>query len=176
MALANNTDVERKKARIKPFYYCVMGGTFDRLHEGHKLLLRTASALAEKVFVGVVSDEFEDKLRRKKKFGSLIQPYEVRLRNLREFVKTLDASFLLGSLTDPYGPAITEATADVIVVSRETEKTAMKINEIRIKRSLPPLQICIVPFIKLENGQILSSTLLREMEEKQRQNSSDKET
>ena len=67
MALANNTDVERKKARIKPFYYCVMGGTFDRLHEGHKLLLRTASALAEKVFVGVVSDEFEDKLRRKKK-------------------------------------------------------------------------------------------------------------
>ena len=95
---------------------------------------------------------------------------------MSEFVKTLDTQFVLESLTDPYGPAISDATADVIVVSRETIRTAIKINKIRTERSLNPLQICIVPFIKLEDGQILSSTLLRQREKHKQRTSGGKET
>ena len=53
--------------RKKPFRYCVMGGTFDRLHEGHKLLLKTASLLAENVFVGIVSNDFLERVKKNKK-------------------------------------------------------------------------------------------------------------
>ena len=149
---------------MKPYSFAVMGGTFDRLHDGHRLLLLTASIVAEKVFVGVVSDEFEKQLKNRKKHPELIQPFEKRRENVETFVKELNAQFIIGVLDDPYGPSIHEEQADVIIVSPETQPVALKINKIRENKGLPLLDMITVPFVYYDDTRILSSSLLRELE------------
>ncbi|KAL2024815.1 hypothetical protein VTK56DRAFT_5636 [Thermocarpiscus australiensis] len=73
-----------------------LGGTFDYLHPGHKLLL-TAGALLLQVprmgdssrhcqfIIGVTGDE----LLRNKKFAEYVQPWEVRARNVIVFLSRL---------------------------------------------------------------------------------------
>ncbi len=152
----------------KPFRFCVMGGTFDRLHEGHRLLLKTANLLADRVFVGIVSDDFLSRIKNKKKHYELIQPFDLRKKKVEEFVSSLEAEFILGELHDSFGPSVTEAKADVIVVSNETLKTAQEINKIRENKGFLPLQICVVPFVKNKEGIIISSTYLRSLEKRRK--------
>ena len=64
-----------------------VGGTFDRMHAGHRLLLATASAVtrsrdAPTVYVGVTGDV----LLRNKRHRDLIEPYEARAAAAASFV------------------------------------------------------------------------------------------
>ncbi|KAK1753409.1 hypothetical protein QBC47DRAFT_386315 [Echria macrotheca] len=80
----------------KPGYGVVcLGGTFDYLHPGHKLLL-TAGALLLQVprkgssqncrfIIGITGDE----LLRNKKYAELVQPWETRARNVIVFLSRL---------------------------------------------------------------------------------------
>ena len=61
-----------------------MGGTFDHLHEGHKLLLKTALSISETIEIGLTSQ----KLLENKKFYSKLEDYQTRKENLESFVKS----------------------------------------------------------------------------------------
>ncbi|KAH8906193.1 Nucleotidylyl transferase [Coniochaeta sp. PMI_546] len=72
-----------------------LGGTFDHLHPGHKLLL-TAGALLLKVpekgspnackfIIGVTGDE----MLKTKKYAEFVEPWETRARNVLVFLSTL---------------------------------------------------------------------------------------
>jgi pantetheine-phosphate adenylyltransferase len=64
-----------------------MGGTFDHMHLGHKLLLTQACLLTEHMLhIGVTGDA----LLTKKKFSEFLQPFEVRKQSVLEFVKMLN--------------------------------------------------------------------------------------
>ncbi|RMG31181.1 MAG: pantetheine-phosphate adenylyltransferase [Methanobacteriota archaeon] len=148
----------------KPFSKCVMGGTFDRLHAAHRLLLKTAAHLAREVFVGVVGEELGRRLFAKKRHGDKIQPYRVRKAKVEEYLSQFKARAIVDELKDPWGPAPYDEKADLIVVSEETYPAAEKINQMRKENGLKPLFIYTIQWVTDERGNKISSTMLREKE------------
>ena len=137
-----------------------MGGTFDHLHEGHKLLLKSAFLFSKKVIIGLTTDV----LLRNKKFAQKIEPYEQRKLNIISYIKTFtDVNRVeIVPIEDSYGPPIHEPEYEGIIVSQETYPTAIKINEIREEKGFPPLIIITIPIIKDANNKKISSTAIRE--------------
>ncbi|MFX1356556.1 MAG: pantetheine-phosphate adenylyltransferase [Promethearchaeota archaeon] len=137
-----------------------MGGTFDHLHAGHKYLISTALSLSEKVVIGLTTE----KLLKNKKFFSKLEDYKTRQNNLREFIKSIaDLNRVeIIELNDHYGPPVNEPEYEGLIVSKETYKTGLEINEIREKKGFKPLIIIVIPMIKDKNNKKISSTAIRE--------------
>src|SRR3990170_1599585 len=124
---------------MRQFRKVAVGGTFDELHRGHKVLLIKAFEIGEHVLIGLCTDEFAKKLGKPHETA----PYEERLRELETFLKSLGSSKKAETipLNDPFGPTVTDRYIEALVVSEETKKTASKINEQRRKAGLPMLDI-----------------------------------
>ena len=130
-----------------------VGGTFDKFHDGHKKLLSTAFEIGDRVEIGVTSDAF----------GGLkgdIDSCEERMRNLKLFFAD-KTDFTIVPLEDPYGTTIYEDDFEAIVVSEETEPTAVEINIIRVSKGMKPLDIIVVSFVLAYDGNPISSTRIR---------------
>ena len=136
-----------------------MGGTFDRLHEGHEFLIKTALRLSENIVIGLTSQE----LTKHKKHAEKIQDYTNRKTNLIEFIKSFAdiTRVKIVKLEDPYGPPIHDPEYEGLIASEETYEGALKINKIREEKNFPPLIIIIIPILKDENNQKISSSALR---------------
>lgn len=137
----------------KRYKKVAVGGTFDKFHDGHKKLLTTAFDLGEQIEIGVTSDAF----------GGLkgdIDSCKERMSNLKSFFSD-KSNFHVMSLEDPYGTTIYDGEFDAIVVSEETEPTAVKINEIRHSKGMKMLDIVVISFVLAEDGNPISSTRIR---------------
>lgn len=141
------------------FKIVAVGGTFDELHKGHRALLATAFKYGENVWIGLCTDEFAKKLRKNHE----IAPYENRAEEIIKFLKELGVSerAKIIPLSDPYGPAVTNAEIEAIAVSRETEPRAREINAIRVKNGLKPLEIIVVDMVPAEDNIPISTTRIR---------------
>jgi pantetheine-phosphate adenylyltransferase len=137
-----------------------MGGTFDHLHEGHKFLISTALSISEKVVIGLTTEN----LLKNKKYFSKLEDYKTRENNLTTFIKTItDLNRVeIIELNDHYGPPVNEPEYEGLIVSQETYKTGVEINEIREKNGFKPLIIIVIPMIKDNNHKKISSTAIRE--------------
>ncbi|CAD5123211.1 unnamed protein product [Dimorphilus gyrociliatus] len=145
-----NTQVEPEKEEVfKTYDNVCLGGTFDRLHAGHKILLSYGAMQAKKGIIVGVSDEC---LTKKKVLKELIVPMERRMADVNEFLKDVRPSIKrdLRQLSDPFGPAITESDLDAIVVSDETKTGGDAINQKRREKNLSILDISIVDLVKDE--------------------------
>ncbi|MEM2369336.1 MAG: phosphopantetheine adenylyltransferase [Candidatus Bathyarchaeia archaeon] len=142
-----------------PFRIVGVGGTFDELHKGHKVLLKTAFEYGETVWIGLTTDGFAKKLR--KNHG--IAPYDVRLRNLMKFLEDLSVSSRaeIVPLDDPYGPAASNPEIEAIVVSRETEEKAREINILRGRRGIKPLEVIVIDMVLAEDQIPISTTRIK---------------
>jgi cytidyltransferase-like protein len=143
----------------KPFKEVAIGGTFDVLHRGHKILLRTAFRAGDKVLIGLSRNGFVRRLVKNHR----VDPYAKRKRELISFLKkegVLDRAKII-PLDDPYGPIIYNSTVNAVVVSRLTRKTADKINTIRRRRGLKPLPIVSIGMVVAEDFVPISSTRIR---------------
>ncbi len=136
-----------------------VGGTFDELHRGHKVLLLEAFEIGEHVLIGLCSDEFVKKLGKPHVTAS----YDERLKELQTFLANLnfDARAEIIPLNDPFGPTITDLCIRGLVVSEETKSTAEIINKERTKNRLPPLQIIAINMVPSENCAPISTTRIR---------------
>ena len=137
-----------------------MGGTFDHLHKGHELLIKTALSISNNVVIGLTTID----LLRNKQYASKLENYKTREKNLKLFISSFaDVKRVkIIKLNDPYGPPVKDPEYEGIVVSQETYKAALKINEIRERKGFKPLTIIVIPMIKDEANQELSSTSIRE--------------
>lgn len=146
---------------MKPFNSVAVGGTFDRLHKGHKELLRMAFKMGHKVIIGVTSDN----MVARSKGDSVISSFEERRRKLEEWIKKEGmhekAEYEVIMIDDVYGTAIYDEDLEALVVSEETFQRALTINKLRIKRGLKPLVVVVVPMVLAYNGKPISSTRIR---------------
>jgi pantetheine-phosphate adenylyltransferase len=137
----------------KKYNKVAVGGTFDKFHDGHKKLLSTAFEIGNEIEIGVTSDAF----------GGLkgdIDSCEERMSNLKTFFSD-KSNFVVVPLDDPYGTTIYDEDFEAIVVTEETEPTAVKINEIRVSKAMKPIDIVVVSFVLAYDGTPISSTRIR---------------
>ena len=131
----------------------VLGGTFSRLHKGHKLMLKYAFNTGNKVIVGLTTDEY---LKHNKSYRGFT--YSFRKQNLQRFMSTLGRDFEILPLGTKSGNTETSPEYAAIVVSKETRKSAESINRKRLENGLPELEIITVPVILAEDLFPISST------------------
>jgi len=144
----------------KKYDYVAVGGTFDLLHDGHKLLLKKCFEIGNHVIIGITSERLAR--RKSHKVSSLSE----RMKTLKEYLEKLNvkdqATIII--LEDPYGPTIIDNKISAIVVSEETLPRALEINKIRRSHGLKSLDIIVVPLIKDDDMRPLSSAKLRRNE------------
>jgi pantetheine-phosphate adenylyltransferase len=136
-----------------------VGGTFDKLHKGHKKLLEFSFEIGEKVVIGLSSDELVKKLQKPHEVAS----YEERKRNLILFLKEKGFinRFELIPLKDRYGITLIHPDLEALVAGEENKIIAEKINEERVKKGLKPLEIFYVTLVLAEDNKPISSTRIR---------------
>lgn len=139
------------------FQCCLVGGTFDRFHAGHRALL--AAGLARSAHVEVwVSDE------------EMAQGKDPRIESLDERMAAIQGwvhgfgfadKVSVHVLTDNWGPAPSHATADAILATEETAPNCIRINEMRAEAGLAPLEILLVGHVPAGDGAPISSSRIR---------------
>jgi pantetheine-phosphate adenylyltransferase len=139
-----------------------LGGTFDHLHEGHKFLLKTALSLSENIEIGLTSQS----LLENKKFASKLEDYETREENLKEFISSF-ADLTRVSIVeiknwDDMNQYAQDPEYEGLILSQETYENALKLNQNREKKGLKPLILIVIPLIKDEHQNKISSTSIRE--------------
>lgn len=138
------------------FRVVATGGTFDEIHAGHIALLAKAFELGDHVIIGVTSDQF---VRHKK----LNHSFEERVASLREIIRREfgDGDFEIAKLDSEFGPAVTTGDVGALVASAETAAKGSRLNEIRAKSGLAPVEVITVDLVKAEDGKPISSTRIR---------------
>jgi len=144
------------------FKVVAVGGTFDEFHKGHRVLLKTAFEVSERVIIGLSTDDLVQRLGKPHKIAT----YDVRLEELKSFLRKngwLERAKIV-PLHTPYGLTLRSKLIQGIVVSRETEPRAYEINEKRRARGLPPLSIIVIEMIPADDHVPISTTRIRFLE------------
>ncbi len=136
-----------------------VGGTFDVIHKGHTALLDRAFSIGEHVIIGVTSDELVYRLGK-----SILNDYDTRVKNLSSMLKQHAGRFHIVKLDDEFGPALTDASIEAIVVSEETERKCRRMNEMRVSRGMRELDVVVVEMVLADDGERISSTRIRARE------------
>jgi len=133
------------------------GGTFDILHDGHRALLGAAFALRpQEVLIGLTTDRMARETRPK------VNPYEVRERNLSQFLRRRGwRAFRIEPIDDPFGPADDLPDLHALVVSSDRAKVAAALNEARKAKGLRPLEVHTVPMVLAQDGLPIQSRRIR---------------
>jgi pantetheine-phosphate adenylyltransferase len=148
-----------------------VGGTFDHLHEGHKILLTTAGYLArDLLIVGITGPE----LLKNKEYAQAMESYAHRKESVESFLNYVYPSLQLHieMMHDVYGPTATIENIDALVISTETRSGGEQVNQFRMEKKWSELTIYEVNLIGSgKSDQKISSTQLRK-EELERQTTS----
>ncbi|XP_026736424.1 bifunctional coenzyme A synthase isoform X2 [Trichoplusia ni] len=132
---------------LRTYENVALGGTFDRLHNGHKILLSQAALRATKLLTVGVTDV---NMIQSKTLWELIEPVEVRIAQVLNFLRDInpDLEYNVFPLKDLYGPTKDDPKYQLIVVSEETLRGAKKINDKRVANGLQPMDVHVIGMAK----------------------------
>eukprot|EP01100_Stratorugosa_tubuloviscum_P001938 TRINITY_DN1442_c1_g1_i1.p1 TRINITY_DN1442_c1_g1~~TRINITY_DN1442_c1_g1_i1.p1 ORF type:complete len:362 (+),score=108.61 TRINITY_DN1442_c1_g1_i1:48-1088(+) len=168
----NNQSIEiinsNEDIKFEMFDNVVLGGTFDHLHAGHKVLLGCAAAITNKrIVIGITGSI----MLRNKKFAEYLQSFEIRCENVRKFINLVNPKIAIHieELSDPFGPSVVDPDLQALVVSKETIANGELVNVNRLKRNHNPIQLFIVNLVAAPShlsgdDTKISSTTLRQIE------------
>ena len=141
------------------YHRICVAGTFDQIHTGHEAILLAACEAGEEVMVGLTSDTF---IQRYKK-NTVVAPFSERKINLEAWLTAHGYSqkARITAIDDPYEPAVSIPDIEVLVVTPNNKSRGEEINEIRKDKGLAPLGLLLVPLIRAEDQQPVSSTRIR---------------
>lgn len=158
-----------------------LGGTFDHLHDGHKILLTVAGYIAlEKLIVGVTGPE----LLKNKKYAEAMESYDVRKETVEGFLSYVFPSLQVEAvmISDIYGPTAHIPEIQALVLSKETQSGGNSVNELRRSKGFPELKVFAIDVVggKDSNEQNnwegkMSSTEYRRLELEAREKEREKE-
>jgi len=136
-----------------------VGGTFDEFHKGHEALLLKAFEVGQHVKVGLCSENFVKRMSK----PHITAPYSKRLKDLRSFLRQngLLERAEISRIDDPFGVTLSDSSLEGIVVSKETEQTALLINRKRSESGLPLLRIVVIDMVPSDNHIPVSTTRIR---------------
>lgn len=161
-------DLPSESSGIQTYRRVVLGGTFDRLHLGHKILLGEGCLFAEEnLTVGVTTGE----MNLKKSLPELIQSTPVRIDSVVQFIETVKPQIghRVVPITDMFGPTITDPDLQCIVVSDETKKGGDIVNQERQKKGYSALDVYVIDLVQdqchgqFEEAKISSSSLRKRL-------------
>lgn len=161
-------DLPSESSGIQTYRRVVLGGTFDRLHLGHKILLGEGCLFAEEnLTVGVTTGE----MNLKKSLPELIQLTTVRINSVVQFIETVKPQIghSVVPITDMFGPTITDPDLQCIVVSDETKKGGEIVNQERQKKGYSELDVYVIDLVQdqchgqFEETKISSSSLRKRL-------------
>ncbi|GAA5991790.1 hypothetical protein JCM10908_001143 [Rhodotorula pacifica] len=131
----------------KPIYPVVaLGGTFDHLHSGHKILLTMAASItSRKLIVGVT----DDALLGSKKYRHLLEPLSVRIQHVQNFIALVRPEIECDCvpLQDVYGPTANDPEIEALVVSDETRSGGEAISSLRASKGLSTLRVYCISLV-----------------------------
>jgi pantetheine-phosphate adenylyltransferase len=147
---------------MKTYTYSVVGGTFDRFHAGHQKLLDTTFASSDRITIGISTEA----LYKNKPLAGIIESFEKRKEYVQNYInqKKPEKRIKIVPIDDIYGTTIHEKEIDALFVTEENEKAAKLINEKRKEIGFSPLEIVVVPFVKGNDGTVISSERIRKGE------------
>ncbi|KAJ7449952.1 hypothetical protein FB451DRAFT_1287082 [Mycena latifolia] len=128
------------------FPVVALGGTFDHLHAGHKILLSMAAWIAsEKLIVGVT----DDALLTRKTNAHVLEPLAQRTAAVRAFLTAFRPrlTYDIVPISDVYGPTGWDPNIQALVVSKETASGAAAIASHRAAHGLPALETFTIDVI-----------------------------
>lgn len=159
----------------------IVGGTFDHLHAGHKILLSmTAFIASRKLICGItglphhnISLIIDDALLKNKKFADLLESISFRTQTVRTFLTLIARNLELDlvPIQDVYGPTAYDPDISALVISEETRAGAGSIADLRWEKGLQPLEVFVIDVIGDQEGKLpvdkiaevkMSSTKIRE--------------
>lgn len=119
-----------------------VGGTFDRLHPGHKLLL-TVAALTAGCGGEVYASVAPERMLSSKVQASLIEPLATRMQNVDAYLRAAapGVHVYVGELQSPVRGIKGQPPVDALVVSTETAWNGYKINAARAAARLVSLGV-----------------------------------
>lgn len=166
----------------KNYKTVAIGGTFDRLHKGHRYFIKQAFEFGERVLIGLTSKEYADKKnkrlrhlgrRPRRNVGDSpgvegliwpkIQNFQIRKKQLEEFLKEEKLLYRakIIQIGDVYGNAGDLRELAAIAVTKDSLPGALLINKTRKKNGLQDLKIIKIKLIQAEDNRKVSSTRIR---------------
>jgi pantetheine-phosphate adenylyltransferase len=144
---------------MRKYEKVAVGGTFDELHKGHRVLLSAAFEIGERVVIGLSSDELVAKLGK----PHITASYEERKQELEKWLQKQGwaTRWEITPLLDAYGSSIRDSDIQALVVSQETRPNGEKINERRKSASLKPFEIIMINMVPSQNCGPISTTRIR---------------
>jgi pantetheine-phosphate adenylyltransferase len=133
-----------------------LGGTFNRFHKGHRLLIDTALEKAGKtgfVFIGISDGPLVKNKPEIVSFEKRRDEVLLFLQGKKQDLPTI----VVEPIETVEGPTLS-MDFDVIVVSEETKQVAENINEQRKNKGLKELKIISIPMILANDDKKISST------------------
>lgn len=132
--------------KVESFDNVVLGGTFDRLHAGHKIMLSEGCFLAERQITVGVTDE---NMNQKKTLCELITPTEKRIEGVVDFLQDIKPCIehKVVAINDMFGPTISDPDLQFIVVSEETKRGGEIVNEERQKKGYSVLKQHVIELV-----------------------------
>lgn len=144
-----------------------VGGTFDHLHDGHKILLTISAFLAkDTLIIGVTGPE----LLKNKKYAEYMQPYENRVDNVQSFLNIIGSTVKVDfyEINDICGPTAQLENIDALIVSAESFKGAEFVNNKRTEKGWKKLDVYAIGVLGSSDSETfqnkMSSTDYRRLE------------
>ncbi|MFX0170448.1 MAG: pantetheine-phosphate adenylyltransferase [Candidatus Hodarchaeota archaeon] len=146
---------------MKSFKHIGIGGTFDRLHAGHKLFLDIAAFYGQNIHVGLISRNYLE--IKPKNYNNIIQKYDKRRNEVKNYLAYRKSKCFFSKIDKPGmdRQLAEESELDALVISQETFSGAIAINNQRVENDQRKLTIIVIPDVTREDRTLESSTRIR---------------